>query len=300
MIDYDLCLIWYWEYDSDFAAAIRAACNAKNVSFWSVSPENLVQATTELFQGQVNVRVLLDRAQYHTGFLPFLQRAREKEAYVVNPRERSNWACDKATMHLELISQGLYTPYTLILAPYIQQPILPPLDFSPLGERFVIKPASGGGGEGVIMQATSLDQVQQARIEFADQKYLVQAFIEPQELDGRKAWFRIYYVDGNIYPCWWDPITHIFAPLHEDEELRFDLAPLRLVTAKIASICHLDWFSTEIALSQEGKFVAVDYVNDGIDLRSQSNAMDGVPDEVINAIASDLVSLAARHRQPTK
>ncbi|MBN1449891.1 MAG: hypothetical protein JW963_02665, partial [Anaerolineales bacterium] len=112
-----------------------------------------------------------------------------------------------------------------------------------------------------------------------------------------KAWFRVYYVDGAIHPCWWDPETHLFAPLQADDELRFGLSPLRLVTAKIASICRLDWFSTEIALSGDGKFVAVDYVNDSIDLRVQSKAQDGVPDEVIQAIATDLVALATRRRQ---
>jgi len=297
MTHYDLCLIWYWEYDSDFVAAVQVACNAQSVSLLLVSPENLVQATTDLLEERANIRVLLDRAQYHAGFLPLLQKARGQGVYCINSRERSNWAEDKATMHLEMISRGLESPYTLILAPFIEQPILPPLDLSPLGEQFVIKPAGGGGGEGVTLQATSLEEVLRARIEFADQKYLLQAHIEPQELAGRKAWFRVYYVGGNIYPCWWDPHTHIFAPLHADEELRFALSPLRLVTAKIASICRLDWFSTEIALSKDGKFVAVDYVNDGIDLRSQSNAQDGVPDEVIAAIAADLVALAARHRQ---
>jgi hypothetical protein len=297
MTHYDLCLIWYWEYDADFVAALQAACNLQGVSLWSVSPENLIQATTDLLEGQVNVPVLLDRAQYHAGFLPLLQKAKEQGVHCINSRERSSWAEDKATMHLEIISHGLETPYTIILAPFIEQPILPPLDLSLLGEQFVIKPAMGGGGEGVVMQASSLEQVLQARIEFAEQKYLLQAHIEPQVLDGRKAWFRIYFVDGNIHPCWWDPETHIFAPLNADEEQRFALSPLRLVTAKIASICHLDWFSTEIALSADGKFVIVDYVNDGIDLRSQSNAQDGVPDEVIRAIAADLVALAARHRQ---
>ena len=200
-------------------------------------------------------------------------------------------------MHLELIGCGIETPYTLILAPFIEQPILPPLDLSPLGEQFVIKPAIGGGGEGVTLQATSLEQVLQARVEYADQKYLIQAYIEPQTLAGRKAWFRVYYVDGAIHPCWWDPETHLFAPLDTDDELRFGLSPLRLVTAKIASICSLDWFSTEIAFSKDGKFVSVDYVNDGIDLRSQSKAYDGVPDDVIQAIAIDLVNLAVRHHQ---
>jgi len=296
-MEYDLCLIWYWEYDTDFAAAIQAACSTKDVSLWLVSPKNLVQATTDLLEGRATMSVLLDRAQYHAGFLPMLQKAREQGVYCINSRERSRWAEDKATMHLELITRGIETPYTLILAPFIEQPVLSPLDLSPLGKQFVIKPAAGGGGEGVTMQATSLEQVLQARVEYADQKYLVQAHIEPQELAGRKAWFRVYYVDGAIHPCWWDPETHIFAPLHADEELRFALSPLRLVTSKIASICRLDWFSTEIALSKDRKFVAVDYVNDSIDLRSQSNAQDGVPNEVITAIATNLVALAARHRQ---
>jgi hypothetical protein len=294
---YDLCLIWYWEYDTDFVAAIQAACSTEDVSLLLVSPENLVQATTDLLEGRVAMSVLLDRAQYHAGFSPLLQKAREQGVYCINSRERSSWAEDKATMHLELISHGLETPYTLILAPFIEQPILPPLDLSPLGEQFVIKPAIGGGSEGVTMHATSLEQVLQARAEYADQKYLVQAYIEPQELNGRKAWFRVYFVDGTIYPCWWDPETHRFAPLQADDELRFGLSPLRLVTATIASICRLDWFSTEIAFSKDGKFVAVDYVNDGIDLRSQSKAQDGVPDEVVKAMAEDLVTLARRQQK---
>ena len=297
MMHYDLCLIWYWEYDTDFVAALQAACSTKSVSLWLVSPENLIQATTDLLEGRVSMSVLLDRAQYHAGFLPLLQKAREQGAYCINSRERSSWAEDKATMHLEMISRGLESPYTIILAPFTEQPILPPIDLSPLGEQFVIKPAAGGGGEGVTMRATSLEQVLQARVEYADQKYLLQAHIEPQELDGRKAWFRVYFVDGKIHPCWWDPESHIFAPLNADDELRFGLSPLQLVTAKIASICRLDWFSTEIALSKDGKFVAVDYVNDGIDLRSQTKAHDGVPDAVIEAMAEDLVDFAARHRR---
>jgi len=294
---YDLCLIWYWEYDTDFVANIQAVCNAQNVSLWCISPDNLVQATQALLENRAGFRALLDRAQYHAGFEPLLQKAREQAVYFINPRERSGWAEDKATMHLDMISRGLESPYTIILAPFTEQPMLPPIDLSPLGEKFVIKPASGGGGEGVKMKVTSWEQVQQARIEFADQKYLLQAHITPQELDGRKAWFRIYFVDGNIHPCWWDPETHTFAPLYPYEEQRYALTPLRLVTSKIASICQLDWFSTEIALSEAGKFVAIDYVNDGIDLRSQSFAPDGVPDEVLKAIASDLVALAARRRQ---
>ena len=40
--------------------------------------------------------------------------------------------------------------------------------------------------------------------------------------------------------------------------------------------------------------MAVDYVNDSIDLRVQSKAHDGVPDEIVKAMTEDLVTLAIR------
>jgi hypothetical protein len=294
---YDLCLTWYWEYDADFVHMLEAACTDRGLSLWQVRPHNLVEAVNSLFSGEITLGTLLNRAADNPAFSPFTHRVQELGFFCINPPEISHWAEDKATMHLELITHGIETPYTIILAPFTEQPLLPVLDLGLLGEQFVIKPAYGGGGEGVVMHASSLEQVMKARTEFADRKYLLQAQIQPQEITGRKAWFRVYYVNGKIYPCWWDPQTHIFNPLSADEEERFDLTPLRPVVAKIASVCRLDWFSTEIAFSKDGKFVAVDYVNDGIDLRSQSKAHDGVPDEVIRAIAAELVALAARHRQ---
>jgi hypothetical protein len=79
------------------------------------------------------------------------------------------------------------------------------------------------------------------------------------------------------------------------DENRYDLSPLRVITQKIASLCKLDWFSTEIALTLE-QFVVVDYVNDGIDTRIQSKAVDGVPDEVMQGITKQLVELVASRK----
>ena len=79
--------------------------------------------------------------------------------------------------------------------------------------------------------------------------------------------------------------------LTPDEEKLFELERLCEVTERIARVCKLDWFSTEIALTNEGKLVVVDYVNDGIDTRLQSRAVDGVPDEVMKKITEGLVGL---------
>jgi hypothetical protein len=77
----------------------------------------------------------------------------------------------------------------------------------------------------------------------------------------------------------------------DQEESRHELHPLHRITQRIASICKLDWFSTEIALTLEA-FVVVDYVNDEIDTRIQSKAVDGVPDVIMNDIAKQLVMIA--------
>ncbi len=86
------------------------------------------------------------------------------------PLRISAWSEDKATMHLELISAGLHTPYTILLAPFLEQPYIPQIDLTPLGKNFVIKPSNGGGGEGVIMGASGISEILQARMEFPEQK----------------------------------------------------------------------------------------------------------------------------------
>ena len=134
-------------------------------------------------------------------------------------------------------------------------------------------------------------EILQARLEFPEQKYLIQAHVTPCIIEGRPAWFRVFYAKGETYPCWWNVDTHVYANLTAEEEVRFGLTKLRDVTRRIASICKLDWFSTEIARTLE-KFIVIDYVNDGIDTRVQSKAVDGVPDEVMRNIAHQLVMIA--------
>ena len=292
MPTYDLCLTWYWQYDDDFVRLIDQACAARGLTLWQVTPRSILEALTAIYAGAATFRTLLDRAPDDLRFEPVRRFALEHRLRRINPLEISHWAEDKATMHLELIQAGLQTPYTILMAPFVDQPILPPLDLAPLGPRFVLKPAVGGGGEGVMMNASTREDVECARLEFPDQKYLAQAHIEPRLLGGRKAWFRSFYVGGECIPCWWNPSTHVYKVLTPDEEAQFQLAPLRAVTERIARVCRLDWFSTEIAFTGDDKFVVVDYVNDSVDTRLQSKAVDGVPDEVMRQITSKLVDLA--------
>jgi len=296
MSHYDLCLSWYWEYDADFVHLLESACQARGLSMLQVTPQSLGGIVPALKAGEISFAVYFDRTEHDTPYEPVFLWASEHCSHRINPREAAAWAEDKATMHLELITAGLVTPYTIILPPFNEQPGLPALDLSPLGERFVIKPSYGGGGEGVIMDATTIEQVLNRRTEFPHLKYLLQQTITACKLDGREGWFRVIFCDGEFYPCWWDPRTHIYAPVTADEEARYGLSPLRDLTARIAALCKLGFFSTEIAFTGEGLWVVIDYVNDQIDMRLQSKAQDGVPDIVVEKVSQDLARLIEKHR----
>jgi hypothetical protein len=301
MSRYDLCFAWNWEYDADFVHLIEATCAARGVSLLQVTPQSLDQVLAGLESGKISYTTLFDRAsESDPRFQPLVTWANRHRTFQMNPQKNCAWSGDKATMHLEFISRGLYTPYTIILSPYSKHASLHPSDLGPLGGSFAIKPACEGGGDGVILEATSWEQVLAARQQFPGEKYLLQAHVTACLLDGRPAWFRVLYCDGAIYPCWWDQRTHVYGRVTAEEKASFGLRSLREISARIAQICRLQLFSTEIALTEEEDFLVVDYVNDPVDLRMQSKAVDGVPDIYLESIASRLVRLAENHRAVPK
>lgn len=294
MQKYDFCLAWNWEYDADFVEILGSACQSRGISLLQVTPSNLTAVLEGLDKKELFFGAFLDRAsESDPDFLSLVRWASEPHIYRLNPYERASHAMNKASMHLEFITAGIHTPYTIILPPFDEQPAPTTQDLSPLGSRFTIKPAHGGGGVGVILEATSLDQVLAARQEHPHDYYLLQAHIEPVLLAGRPAWFRVIYCGEKVFPCWWDINTHIYVPVSREEEDQLGLGSLNNITQSIAGVCGLDIFSAEVALTEEGLFIVVDYVNDPVDLRLKSMAVDGVPDEMVRDIAERLVGLVA-------
>lgn len=296
MSGYDLCLVWNWEYDADFVSLLDSACRSHGISLMQITPENLMQHLRALIDNRLSFRAFFDRASdTDPRVMPIVQWARDNAVYRINPYEHATRTWDKATMHHVLTRFCLHTPYTIVLPSYEQQPVLGPLDLSPLGDRFTIKPAHGGGGEGVVNKATSLSEVLSARRDHPSDRYLLQAHVVSAQLDFRPAWFRVIYCGGKVYPCWWDSRKRIYAPVTFAEESRYRLGRLQETVVSIARLCKLDLFSTEISLTPDGFFVVVDYVNDVLDLRLQSKTPDGVPDDIVHDIAERLILLVKRH-----
>jgi len=296
MTEYDLCLAWNWEHDGAFVNLLGQACTAAGASLLQATPANLSQIVDGLNRGQLAFRALLDRvSEADPRFLAIVDWARARGAHSVNPYEKASRTWDKAKMHRAIFAE-IHTPYTIVLPAYRAQPDLPPVDLTPLGPSFTIKPANGGGGAGVVVAASSLDQVRQARTEFAAEEYLLQTRIVPAVIGARPAWFRVLYCAGRIYPFWWATDTHVYTPVTVAQESHHGLSRLHAITKAIARICGLELFSTEIALDRAGTFLVVDYVNDPIDLRLQSQCSEGVPDEIVRFIAESLAALAIARR----
>ncbi len=300
METYDLCLAWNWEYDADFVKLLDLACQSHGLSLVQITPENLLPRMESIANKEIVFHIFFDRASDSDArFIPVVEWACNHVVHHINFHKLACRAWDKVAMH-QVISASMDTPLTITLPSYDEQPRFPEMDLSSLGESFTIKPAYGGGGAGVVNEATTLSQVLIARQEFPSQRYLLQARIIPARLGSRMAWFRVIYCAGKVYPCWWDNDTHIYTQVTPDEEACYNLRSLRSMTSSIAALCGLTLFSTEIAITSDGRFVIVDYVNDPIDLRLQSKAFDGVPDQIVRDITERLVELILSCHSPSQ
>jgi len=279
---------------------VESACNTRGVSLWQVTPDNLLHAVRSLQSQEVMPAILFDRGNDDLRFDPIRNWAQENGIYYINPPVVAFKAEQKDQFHHTLVENGIHVPKTIVLPSFLDNHLLDPMDLSLLGIPFVAKPAYAGGGAGVALNLSNWEQVLEARINVPNQRYLLQSNVKTRMINGRQTWFRVYYCDGRIYPCWWETDTHIAAPVTAYEEARHGLGKIRDITRVIARLSGLDIFSTEIALTPEDDFVAVDYINDSIDLRAQSKAVDGVPDLVLWFIAYALVGLVERRRKSEK
>ena len=288
METFSLGIAWNWEYDADFVAGLEGVCLERNLTTYRIDPRSLPDALHGLRSEELAFSAFLDRASDDDeSFEPLVKLISRSPTRIFNPLQHVEHAKDKATMHLEFITNGLNVPYTIIISPYNKKKEieLSLSELSHLGRPFIIKPANTtGGGTGVVMGAESLKYVLDTRQHHKNDKYLLQETVRPTILGGHKAWFRVLYAFGEIIPCWWDDVTHLYQPLSDDEEREYELTGLRHAAETIRKVCKLDFFSSEIAMDEKKKLVVVDYVNEVCDMRLQSRHSDGVPDNIVRRI----------------
>jgi hypothetical protein len=294
---YDFAIAWNWMYDREFINLVQEVFYLNNLSVLDIRAENVEEIYTMLKKEKLQFRYFLDRASDEDDtFQPLaryvLQKFRTGDRTSMRPINLHDFqqrASDKATMHLEFLAHGIEVPFTIIISPYNhkREVELTITELAKLGRPFIIKPANTtGGGIGVVMGAETLKEIIEARQFHKNDKYLLQETIKPIECAGKRAWFRVFYAFGDIIPTWWDDVTHIYSLLSEDEEHQLDIGKLKKITECIHTVCQLEFFSTEIVFTADGRCVTVDYVNEMCDMRLQSQFIDGVPDALVWRIVS--------------
>lgn len=289
---FDFAIAFTWEYDFDFVDAIENHLQRSNLTTYRVTIYNIKEVTEKVKGKKLFFRTYLDRASdVDDDFLELAKILTRRKVKVFNPYDKVHHAIDKASMHLEFITAGINVPYSIIIPPQKHNSDLKISveDLAVLGRPFIIKPCNTtGGGIGVVTGAETLKEVLDERSNFDADKYILQQKIYPKYLDGKRAWFRCFWAFGKAIPCWWDDQTHIYETITDEEFNKYNFRKLNEITRKIAKLTSLDFFSTEIAITDENKFIVIDYVNDQCDMRLKSKHADGIPDEVIIDITQQL------------
>lgn len=297
----DFGVAWEWEFDKDFVNVMARECSADSIRFFAINPKNFEEVKRNVEEGKMAFLAYLDRAgDIHEPFAQFAEKIRSRGTWLLNRFSDVERSRDKATMHLEFLTKGLRVPFTVILSPYDKDPELRISELEKLGRPFIIKPACGGGGIGVVMGAENLHDVIEVRKEFRQDKYLLQRKIMPKYLENRRAWFRSFYICGTVVSCWWDDQTHIYEVLTPEQNENYKLGKLKDVTKAISEVCGLSFFSTEIAIDNDGQFIVVDYVNEPCDMRIKSVYPDGVPDEIVLEIVKALLAGVKKEIKKTR
>jgi hypothetical protein len=294
------------------------------------------EAIRRLGQGRLHIGFHLDYfALWHQPQDPYACLAlavQDADGRPVNPPARSRLFTDKAAAHVELVRRGLGVPPTVLVRPWEAEHALTPAERSRLrldepqvspGARVYVKAANGFSGRGIARtDRTDPDglagALHAARQHDRQDAYLIQREVRCPRLacdDGvaRPAYWRILYCLGELIPFWWssqepEQGRPSYRRLTANEVRRHRLRPVLRYAAALVGVCRLDWFSTELCLSESDEpsrfrvtaddgrrlpVVAIDYVNDQCDVDVQSRWLGAPPDGVVRYLAERFADAAA-------
>lgn len=292
---YDFAMTHKLDADDFFIQRVQQRCAERNLNFFLIEPLWVDAFFEKLQKGKVWVRVLLNMHSEHHApediYHQLVRLAFERKTQVIDPPDVALAGFDKAHLHPKLAAAGFALPFTIAVeASEIETFRLTPELRQKLGTPFVIKPSLGYGKRGVLLDAKGEADLQRSADSWRDPKYLLQRRIVPRMIEGAPAYFRVFYAFGALWFCWWNCYTDRYSVLTADEMEQHRLHPLREIVCRLADLTRMQFFSSEVALTEAGEFVLIDYVNDQCHMLTQSaNPQMGVPDSVVAGVARQLV-----------
>jgi len=288
METFDLGIAWDQEQDNEFVEGLNNYAVKEGLKPYLLHAYNFYGSLKDITENKISFRFLLNRTSDNDpvfrGLPDFLKR---KGITFINHPDKAKESRDKFKMHLKFNSHDIPVPKTALLNPEEDRKSLE-LKIKYVSKPFVIKPADGYGEE-TILDAQSLDDVIKLKEQHGDIKYIAREKILHKSLENKPAWFRVFYCCGKVIPCWWHPKTHVYDILTMKQVYALGLYDMWHMTRRISQVCKLDFFSTELVMKNDEKFLAVDLDGQPY-LRRKSKFNDGVPDEIVDKVIQNIVS----------
>lgn len=292
--------------DDLFIHCVQRFCAEAALNFFLAEPIWIEAFHARLREGTVWPRVLLNmHSEHHLPddiFHQLVKLASERGCLVIDPIDRALAAFDKSRLHPKLVEAGIPVPFSVIVP---RQPRddwrLNEEDRATLGYPFVIKPAMGYGRRGLVMDASNEYDLARSVSVWRDERYLFQRRITPDRRNGGPLYWRVYFVFGSVWISWWNCENDLYRMVTCQERAEFGLDRVEDLIRRIATLTGMTFFSSEVAQTESGDLIVIDYVNDQCHLLSQSaHPQMGVPDELVVAIARRIVEAArdAIHNPP--
>ncbi|MFH1782548.1 MAG: hypothetical protein ABH848_02915 [Candidatus Omnitrophota bacterium] len=302
MKTYDFALTWNSDKKEKFVKWLKEESSLKGLRFLLIDSNNASMVIDDLEKGKLQIKFLLDNeANYNDPkdvFARLCYAAKDANGFVVCDPDDARQASNKAIAHYDLVNANIVVPYTIVVRNWKPDDTsLTKAELKKLGAPFIIKPASGFGQKGVVKNATgSIAEIAEARHFNRGDDFLIQEKIEPVFFGEKQGWFRVYFLFGEIIPCWWNTENGHYEHLTLKDMHSYKLTPLARITSKIAELTNMVFFTTEIAITGKGKdrrFVCIDYVNDQPELCVRPGK-GGPVHEVVKHIAERIIDIVWR------
>jgi hypothetical protein len=319
-----------------FDGWLAQAAAERRLSCLLIHDGNAAEVTQRLLAGRLTIGYHLDYfALWHTDdpYARLTIAVQDGGGRPVNVPARARAFTDKATMHAELIRNNLGVPATVVRRPWAGEQLLTDKERSHLrldepGACVYIKPANGYAMHGMVRVDDVRPDNLAAKLAAARQydlgdSYLIQRDVRFPQMaceDGtpRPAYWRVLGCLGELMAFWWSPydLAHpqrsSYRAVTPAEMHRHRLQPLLSYAETLADLSGLDWFSTELCLSdgpetsrftitgadgRDRPVVAIDYLNDQCDVDVQSRWPGAPPDRFVQTVADRFAQEAWRLRQ---
>lgn len=286
--DFGICSVY--EKEEEFLKLLKAELRKKKKTFLLIDYDNINRICEGINKNKISFSVFLNLAILENPIFPILsEKLESKSTIVINSTESILKSFSKANLHEILKKRNLPLRKTFVIKSNEKTNLekIP----SSLGKPFVITPAVSSYESGPILNASRIEDINNAIEQYSPEPVLAQEYVLPKLIHERVAWFRIIYANGKIFPHFWDPSTHFYKRFGNSKEEKQIKNKSEKYLDEIADATGLKLFSTEIIIDSGGNYKVIDYANNPIDLSSQEFERDGVPKETLIKIAKAIAGL---------